>query len=85
MPFLKSLKTFHCYYWWAKVSDKIKTIEKMMVMVDTLLIGGAMAHPFLKAKGASVGNSLCSSEDVALAKQLLSQDKGERFNYQKII
>lgn len=62
----------------AKVSDKIKTIEKMLVLVDTLLIGGAMAYPFLKAKGVSIGKSLCSDEDVSLAKQLLTADKGKK-------
>jgi phosphoglycerate kinase len=67
----------------AKVSDKIKTIEKMLVLVDTLLIGGAMAYPFLKAKGYEVGTSLCSEEDVVLAKHLLSQDKGGKIQLPK--
>ncbi len=67
----------------AKVSDKIKTIERMMVMVDTLLIGGAMAYPFLKAKGISVGKSLCSDEDVKLAQKLLNQDKGAKIQLPK--
>lgn len=62
----------------AKVSDKIKTIEKMLVMVDNLLIGGAMAYPFLKARGFEVGKSLCSEEDVTLAKHLLAADKGKK-------
>lgn len=72
----KPAKPFIAIIGGAKVSDKIKTIEKMMVMVDALLIGGAMAYPFLKARGASVGKSLCSDEDVLLAKSLLAQDKG---------
>lgn len=72
----KPAKPFVAVIGGAKVSDKIKTIEKMMVMVDTLLIGGAMAYPFLKARGSNVGNSLCSDEDVSLAKQLLAADKG---------
>lgn len=62
----------------AKVSDKIKTIEKLMVSVDKLLIGGAMAYPFLKSKGVEVGKSLCSDEDVALAKTILSKDSGKK-------
>lgn len=74
----KPAKPFIAVIGGAKVSDKIKTLEKMMVMVDTLLIGGAMAYPFLKAKGATVGKSLCSDEDVALAKQLLAQDRGNK-------
>lgn len=67
----------------AKVSDKIKTIEKMLVLVDTLLIGGAMAYPFLKAKGVTIGKSLCTDEDVALAKQLLAADRGGKIQLPK--
>lgn len=55
----------------AKVSDKIKIIEALLVSVDKLLIGGAMAYPFLKAQGHEIGKSLCSDEDVALAKKIL--------------
>ena len=72
----KPTKPFVAVVGGAKVSDKIKTIEKMIVLVDKLLIGGAMAYPFLKAKGLSVGKSLCSDEDVTLAKQLLAADRG---------
>jgi phosphoglycerate kinase len=79
----KPAKPFVAVIGGAKVSDKIKTIEKMLVLVDTLLIGGAMAYPFLKAKGASVGKSLCSDEDVALAKQLLQADKGGKIQLPK--
>jgi phosphoglycerate kinase len=56
----------------AKVSDKIKIIEQLLGPVDQLIIGGAMAYPFLSAKGYSVGKSLCSDEDVILAKKILS-------------
>ena len=56
----------------AKVSDKIKIIERLLTSVDHLLIGGAMAYPFLKAKGHEVGTSLCSDEDVTLAKKILA-------------
>ena len=34
-----------------------------------------MAYPFLKAKGFSVGKSLCADEDVDLATSILAQDK----------
>jgi len=79
----KPAKPFVAVIGGAKVSDKIKTIEKMLVLVDTLLIGGAMAYPFLKAKGVSVGTSLCSDEDVALAKHLLVADKGGKIQLPK--
>ncbi len=79
----KPAKPFVAVIGGAKVSDKIKTIEKMLVLVDTLLIGGAMAYPFLKAKGVTVGTSLCSDEDVALAKHLLAADKGGKIQLPK--
>ncbi len=79
----KPKKPFVAVIGGAKVSDKIKTIEKMLVLVDSLLIGGAMAYPFLKAKGVTVGKSLCSDEDVSLAKQLLQADKGGKIQLPK--
>ncbi len=79
----KPAKPFVAIIGGAKVSDKIKTIQKMLVLVDTLLIGGAMAYPFLKAKGITVGKSLCSDEDVALAKDLLQQDRGGKIQLPK--
>lgn len=57
----------------AKVSDKIKIIDRLLANVTNLLIGGAMAYPFLKAQGYNIGSSLCSDEDVALAKKILNQ------------
>ena len=58
----------------AKVSDKIKVIERFLEVADTILIGGAMAFPFLKAEGHTVGSSLCADEDVELAGRLLEQE-----------
>jgi 3-phosphoglycerate kinase len=55
----------------AKVSDKIGVIKNLLDKVDTLIIGGAMAYTFLKAKGYSVGNSKCENDKVDLAKELL--------------
>jgi phosphoglycerate kinase len=55
----------------AKVSDKIEVIQNLLQVVDTLLIGGAMAYTFLKAKEQSVGRSLVENEKVDLARELL--------------
>src|SRR5258708_22037888 len=57
----------------AKVSDKIEVIQNLMKFVDRLLIGGAMAYTFLKAKGEPTGNSLVEDDKVDLAKQLMDQ------------
>ena len=59
----------------AKVSDKIKVIERFLEVADTILIGGAMAFPFFKAQGHSVGNSLCADEDVEHARALLERER----------
>jgi phosphoglycerate kinase len=61
----------------AKVSDKIGVIDSFRRVADTILIGGAMCFPFLKALGHEVGNSLCADEDVELARQALDAAAGE--------
>ncbi|MEX0774316.1 MAG: phosphoglycerate kinase [Phycisphaeraceae bacterium] len=55
----------------AKVSDKIPVIENLLNLVDTIVIGGAMAYTFLKAQGQNVGSSRVEAEMVATAKQFL--------------
>lgn len=64
----------------AKVKDKIKVIENLLDKVDTLIIGGGMAFPFLKAMGFGVGRSLLEEEGIELATDLLakSKEKGVR-------
>jgi phosphoglycerate kinase len=57
----------------AKVSDKIEVIENLMNVVDQLLIGGAMAYTFMKAKGESIGKSLVEDDKLTLAKDLLAR------------
>ncbi|MFZ0042123.1 MAG: phosphoglycerate kinase [Solirubrobacteraceae bacterium] len=61
----------------AKVSDKLGVIESFLRAADTVLIGGAMCFPFLKAMGHSVGASLCADDDVELAARVLELASGE--------
>ena len=42
----------------AKVSDKIKVIDRLLEKADTILIGGAMAYTFRLAQGYKTGKSL---------------------------
>jgi len=65
----------------AKVSDKIKVIKKMLEVADTVLIGGAMAYPFLLAQGKPVGKSKVDHEDVPLAKEILELVAKEKKNF----
>ena len=55
----------------AKVSDKLGVIDALLETVDSLVIGGAMCFTFLKAKGHSVGASLCEDSMVERCQQLL--------------
>jgi phosphoglycerate kinase len=59
----------------AKVTDKIGVLEAFLQRADAILIGGAMAFPFLSVQGHSIGDSLCADEDLEPARALL--DKGE--------
>ena len=55
----------------AKVSDKIEVIENMLGTVDCLMIGGAMAYTFLKARGEGVGKSLVEDDKLDLGRELM--------------
>ncbi len=56
----------------AKVSDKIGVIRNLITKLDAVLIGGAMAYTFLKAKGIAVGRSLVEDDKIELARELLA-------------
>jgi 3-phosphoglycerate kinase len=63
----------------AKVSDKIKVIERFLDLADELLIGGAMCFTFLKAQGGQVGVSRVEDEEgVNMASALLAKAAGSR-------
>lgn len=57
----------------AKVSDKIKLIERLIPRVHRLLIGGAMAYTFLAAAGQAVGRSRVEQDCVDVARRLTEQ------------
>jgi phosphoglycerate kinase len=61
----------------AKVSDKIEVIQNLMKVVDTILIGGAMAYTFLRAQNLPTGKSLVEADKVDLAKRLLDEAGGK--------
>jgi phosphoglycerate kinase len=60
----------------AKVTDKIKVIDRFLDLADRVLIGGAMSFTFLKAKGLSVGASKVEEEGIAVAADALKKAAG---------
>ena len=59
-----------------KVSDKIGVLENLIDKADRLLIGGAMANTFLKAKGVKLGTSYFEAEAIDTAKEVLAKAAG---------
>ncbi len=57
----------------AKVSDKIEVIENLIKFVDSIIIGGAMAYTFLRAKGEPTGKSLVEEDKIELARHLIEK------------
>jgi phosphoglycerate kinase len=57
----------------AKVSSKIEVLLNLSQKVDGLIIGGAMAHTFLKAQGVPVGKSLVEDDFLDTAANILKR------------
>jgi phosphoglycerate kinase len=65
----------------AKVSGKLEVIQNLIPRVDALLIGGAMAYTFFKARGLDVGRSLVEDDllDAARAVEEQARSRNLRF------
>ncbi len=57
----------------AKVSSKLAALENMLNLVDKLLIGGAMANTFLKAKGVDTKGSMIEVDLLKMAGVILEK------------
>jgi phosphoglycerate kinase len=64
----------------SKVSDKIGVIEKLIKVVDNILIGGAMANTFIRYLGGNIGNSIYEKDKLVIAGKLLNQAKEKKVN-----
>jgi len=59
----------------AKVSDKIKLLERLTELCQNIIIGGGMAYTFVKAKGGNIGESLCEDDYLDLANEIIAKAK----------
>ncbi len=57
----------------AKVSDKIKVIQRFVELADQLIIGGAMANTFLQYKGHNIGKSKHEDGQEQILQQIYTQ------------
>ncbi len=57
----------------AKVSTKLSALENMILNVDKIIIGGAMANTFLQSLGYSTGKSLVEHELIETAGKVLKK------------
>ena len=65
----------------AKVSDKIGVINNLIEKCDTLIIGGGMAYTFFAATGNRVGTSLCETDKIELAKDMMAKARAKGVNF----
>jgi phosphoglycerate kinase len=65
----------------AKVSDKIKVIDRLIEAADSILIGGAMAYTFKLAQGHKVGLSLVEPDKTSVALQALEKASARKIQF----
>lgn len=54
----------------SKISTKIEVLKQLIPKVDTILIGGAMAFTFVKAKGGEIGDSLYEEKFIPMISEI---------------
>ncbi|MDP3941198.1 MAG: phosphoglycerate kinase [bacterium] len=57
----------------AKISTKLPLIQRLLPLVDKLLLGGGLANTFFLAQGVQIGKSICEPELLDEAKTVLSE------------
>jgi phosphoglycerate kinase len=65
----------------AKVSDKIKVIDRLLEKADAILIGGAMTYTFRLSLGAKMGKSLVEPDKTDVARAALEKAKARNVKF----
>ena len=66
------IKPFTLVLGGVKIEDKIGALEHLLPKADKVIIGGAAAYTFLKAKGLMTGNSLIDQQHLKWVEKALS-------------
>jgi phosphoglycerate kinase len=66
----------------AKVSDKLEVIQNLLAKVDRLLVGGAMAYTFFKARGVPVGRSLVEDDKLESARAIEAEVQRRQLSFE---
>ena len=64
----------------AKVSDKIKVVDRLKKIASHICIGGGMAATFLAASNKKVGNSSIEADFISQAQTLLNENDSKNGN-----
>src|SRR5215469_13417313 len=62
----------------AKISTKLDLLGHLLQKVETLIIGGGMANTFLASQGKPIGKSLCETDLIPNAREIMAKAKAMR-------
>ncbi len=57
----------------AKIADKITLLNRFLDTADVVVVGGAMANTFLRAKGIGTGKSIVDTHEIPVAKEIMAK------------
>lgn len=68
----KPIRPFTLVLGGVKIKDKIGALEHLLPKADKVIVGGAAAYTFLKAKGLKTGNSIIDQEHIQWVEKAIS-------------
>ena len=57
----------------AKIGGKIAVLQRLLPLVDRVLVGGGMANTLLAARGAELGSSLVEEDGLDIAREIVAR------------
>lgn len=58
--------------------DKVELLQQALQLADTILVGGALAFPFMRVQGIPVGMSKLDTHSVQIARKILHHKKAKK-------